>query len=70
MPIAGPVAYSVQVSMDGSSWGTPVLQGAGAAPTTVMAFQPAEAKFLRITQTGAAAAGEQWAIAQIRVFVK
>ena len=35
-----------------------------------MAFPPVQAKFVRITQTGAAAAGEQWAIAQARVFAK
>ena len=40
------------------------------APTTVIAFTPVPAKFVRITQTGAAARTEQWAIAQIRVFAK
>jgi hypothetical protein len=70
IPIAGPVAYTLQVSMDGSSWGAPVAQGAGSAPTTVIAFTPVEAKFVRITQTGAAAGTEQWAIAQVRVFTK
>ena len=68
VPIAGPVAYSVQLSMDGSAWGSPVAQGAGAAPTTVMQFGPADAKFIRITQTGSATNGEQWAIAQVRVY--
>ena len=68
VPIAGPVAYSVQLSMDGSTWSSPVAQGAGAAPTTVMAFAPSEAKFVRITQTGTAANNEQWAIAQVRVY--
>jgi mono/diheme cytochrome c family protein/glucose/arabinose dehydrogenase len=67
VPIAGPVAYSVQLSMDGSSWGSPVAQGAG-APTTVMQFPPSEAKFIRINQNGNAANGEQWAIAQARVY--
>ena len=45
-------------------------QGAGSAPTTVIAFTPVQAKFVRITQTGTAAANEQWAIAQVRVFTK
>jgi glucose/arabinose dehydrogenase/mono/diheme cytochrome c family protein len=67
IPIAGPVAYTVQLSMDGSSWGPPVAQGTG-APTTVMQFAPSEAKFIRINQTGNAANGEQWAIAQARVY--
>ena len=56
--------------MDGTSWGKPVAQGAGAAPATVIAFTPVQAKFVRITQTGTAAANEQWAIAQIKVFAK
>jgi glucose/arabinose dehydrogenase/mono/diheme cytochrome c family protein len=68
VPIAGPVAYSVQLSMDGSAWDSPVAQGAGAAPTTVMQFAPSEAKFIRITQTGSATNREQWAIAQVRVY--
>ncbi len=48
--------------------GPPVAQGAGAAPTTVMQFAPADAKFIRITQTGSASNGEQWAIAQVRIY--
>jgi mono/diheme cytochrome c family protein len=67
-PVAGPVAYSVQVSLDGTSWGTPVAQGAGSTPTTVMAFPPVRAKYIRITQTGTAAGAEQWAIGQLRIY--
>ena len=67
VPIAGPVAYNVQLSLDGTTWSAPVAQGEGAA-TTVMQFAPSDAKFIRITQTGTAANGEQWAIAQVRVY--
>ena len=56
--------------MDGAPGAAPVAQGSGAAPTTVIAFTPVQAKFVRITQTGAAAGNEQWAIAQVRVFAK
>ena len=70
IPVAGPVAYSLQVSMDGTTWGNPVAQGAGSAPTTVINFAPVQARFIRITQTGTAAGTEQWAIAQVRVFAK
>jgi beta-glucosidase len=70
VPVAGPIAYTLQVSMDGTQWGSPVAQGSGAAPTTVIAFTPVQAKFVRITQTGAAAGNEQWAIAQLRVYAK
>ena len=54
--------------MDGSSWSKPVSEGAGATPTTVIQFAPVDAKFIRVTQTGSAANGEQWAIAQVRVY--
>jgi hypothetical protein len=54
--------------MDGTSWGTPVAQGAGSTPTTVMAFPPVRAKYIRITQTGTAAGAEQWAIGQMRIY--
>ena len=43
-------------------------QGAGGTPTTVIRFAPSDARFIRITQTGSAASGEQWAIAQVRVY--
>ena len=52
--------------MDGSSWGSPVAQGAGATPTTVVAFAPVQAKFIRVTLAGTAT--EQWAIAQLRIY--
>jgi hypothetical protein len=35
-----------------------------------MYFAPVEAKFIRVTQEGSAAAGEQWAIAQLRLYVR
>jgi mono/diheme cytochrome c family protein len=66
--VAGPIQYTLRVSTDGSTWSPPVAQGAGATPTTVMAFTPVQAKFIRITQTGTAPAKEQWAIAQIRIY--
>jgi hypothetical protein len=62
------VAYTLQVSMDGTTWGAPVAQGAGDTPTTIIAFPPAQAKFIRITQTGAATNNEFWGIQQLRVY--
>jgi hypothetical protein len=58
----------VQVSADGATWSAPVAQGPGATPTTLIAFKPVAAKFVRITQTGAAQNGELWAIQQIRLY--
>jgi hypothetical protein len=58
----------VQVSADGASWGAPVAQGAGATPSTLIAFRPVTAKFIRITQTGTASGNEVWSIQQVRVY--
>jgi mono/diheme cytochrome c family protein len=66
-PAGGPVAYTLQLSRDGTTWGAPVVQSAGETPTTIARFSPAQAKFVRITQTGRAA-GDAWAIQQLRVY--
>ncbi len=66
-PGLGPVAYRVQVSMDGTAW-TDAAQGAGPASSTVIPFAPVRAKFVRVSQTGSAPNGEYWGIAQIRVY--
>jgi mono/diheme cytochrome c family protein len=65
---AGPVAYRVQVSTDGSTWSPPVAEGAGTTPTTVIAFPPVEATFIRLTQTGRAVTTEQWAIGRVQLY--
>ncbi len=67
-PGRGPIAYSVQVSDDGSWWGEPLAQGAGGTPTTAIALPPTRTRFLRITQTGTAPKNEVWAIQQLRVY--
>jgi mono/diheme cytochrome c family protein len=67
-PANGPVAFSLQLSTNGTSWTMPVAQGTGATPTTIMAFRPARAKFVRITQTGQARTNELWAIQQVRIY--
>ena len=67
-PAAGPVGYTLQLSTDGTTWSAPVAQGAGDTPTTIAAFKPARAKFIKITQTGTARSGELWAIQQLRVY--
>jgi glucose/arabinose dehydrogenase/mono/diheme cytochrome c family protein len=67
-PARGPVGYTLQLSMDGTTWGAPVAQGAGTTPTTIISFAPTAAKFIRVTETGAAPNGEFWGINQIRVY--
>ena len=44
----------------------PFLQGSGS--TTVIAFPPAAATFIRITQTGTAADNAPWSMQRLRLF--
>ena len=67
-PATGPIAYTVQVSMDGTTWGSPVAQGTGPSATTIATFRPVQAKFIRVTQMARATTGEIWAIQQVRVY--
>ena len=64
----GPIAYTVQVSTDGTTWGGPVAAGTGPRATTIATFRPVQAKFIRVTQTARATTGEIWAIQQVRVY--
>jgi mono/diheme cytochrome c family protein/glucose/arabinose dehydrogenase len=52
--VQAPLAYSVQVSMDGQTWSDPVAQGSDAGSSTTIAFEPTQAKFIHITQTAPA----------------
>ena len=63
-----PIAYDVQVSMDGTTWSAPVAQGKGAGTPTIIPFKPVQAKFVRVTQTGTAADGSSWSVLNFRVF--
>jgi mono/diheme cytochrome c family protein len=68
-PISGfPRAYTVQVSSDGSSWGAPIAQGEGTGTTTVIAFAPVTARFVRITQTATPENAPPWSIQKLRVY--
>ncbi|HEY7500729.1 MAG TPA: c-type cytochrome [Vicinamibacterales bacterium] len=63
-----PVAYQVQVSMDGKTWGKPVAEGTGSLSPTIATFRPVEAKFVRVTQTGKADNGAAWSVLNFRVY--
>ena len=54
--------------MDGSNWGTPVVQGAGAPGRTVVTFAPKRGRFLRISQTETAANAPAWAMSNVRLY--
>ncbi len=63
-----PRGYKVQVSMDGRVWSAPVAEGSGSGPGTVIAFPPARASFVRITQTATPESPAEWAIRGLRLF--
>jgi mono/diheme cytochrome c family protein len=63
-----PRAYSVQVSMDGRNWSKPVAEGQGTGSRTTITFAPAQARFIRITQTSDTAGAPQWSIRNLRIF--
>jgi len=67
-PPASPRQFKVEVSMDGTAWGTPVAEGEGKAATTVIAFAPVRAKYVRITQTGTAEPPTPWSIQRLRLY--
>jgi F5/8 type C domain-containing protein len=67
-PVVGyPRAYDVQVSMDGKKW-TKVASGKGEGTRTSVTFAPAQAKFVRITQTDNVPEAPAWSIRNLRVF--
>jgi mono/diheme cytochrome c family protein len=61
-----PHGYTVELSRDGTHWSEPVAKGRGNGPLTDIAFAPARAKFIRITQTGAVE-GLYWSIHEMSV---
>lgn len=62
-----PLGYKVELSADGQKWSQPVAAGKGSGGVTDIAFTPAIAKFIRITQTGSVN-GLFWSIHELQVF--
>jgi mono/diheme cytochrome c family protein/glucose/arabinose dehydrogenase len=69
-PIGSPIAYQIQVSMDGTTWSAPVAQGQGTGASTVAAFKPVQARFVRITQTGTSATAPAWTVQRLKLYEK
>jgi hypothetical protein len=66
-PGTHPRGYRVEVSLDGAGW-TTAAEGAGASPTTTIAFAPARAKFVRIMQTAEEDGAPHWAVQRLRLY--
>ena len=62
-----PRGYKVELSTDGNTWGQPVASGRGSGPVTDIIFNPAMAKFIRITQTGEVE-GLFWSIHEMELY--
>ena len=67
-PIGYPRAYTLQTSIDGTTWSKPVAEGKGEGSRTSITFPPTKAKFLRITQSETAADAPPWSISNLRVY--
>jgi hypothetical protein len=63
-----PRGYKVETSTNGTTW-ISGAEGTGIGPTTVIAFRPVPARFVRITQTARPADGTPtWSIQQLRLY--
>lgn len=62
-----PRMYSVQTSLDGETWSEPVAEGAGDHSDVTIAFAPAKARFVRITQH-AAADEAPWSMRELKLY--
>jgi hypothetical protein len=62
-----PRAYTVEVSMDGSTW-TSVAEGAGKGSQTSIAFAPVRARFIRLTQTAAVENAPAWSMQRLMLY--
>ena len=63
-----PRGYSVQSSLDGTTWSQPLAEGKGEGSRTSVTFAPTRARFLRITQTATVTDAPNWSITGLRVY--
>ncbi len=61
-----PRGCQVNVSNDGSNWGSPLATGAGTSALSVITFPVQAARFIRVTQTGSVS-GLWWSIHEFNV---
>ena len=63
-----PRGYRVEVSLDGTNWGKPVAEGKGTGARTSIAFAPARAKFVRVTQTDTIESAPNWTVSNLKIY--
>jgi len=66
-PPGYPRGYKVETSMNGTTW-TPAAEGKGESATTLIAFKPVQARFVRLTRTAGLDEAPPWSIQQLRLF--
>jgi hypothetical protein len=64
-----PNKYSVSVSNDDKNWGKPIATGAGSLGITTINFAAQNARYFKVTQTGADTT-YNWSIYEVDVFRK
>lgn len=62
-----PRSYSVFVSSDGQSWGTPAISGIGDRPIVTIELADQTARYIKITQTGSSQ-NYWWSIHELTIF--
>jgi mono/diheme cytochrome c family protein len=62
-----PRAYKVETSLNGTTW-TPVATGQGTGASTTITFKPAQAKFIKITQTASPENAPPLSITGLRIY--
>ncbi len=62
-----PRGFRVEISLDGNSW-QQVAEGTGTGPTTTVTFNPASAKFVRVTLTAGVENGPPWSIQSFKLY--
>ncbi len=68
-PPSFPRGYEVRVSMDGSTWGSPVATGKGHGRHTNVPFTPVRARFIRLVQTATVEnPPAPWSVERLRLF--
>ena len=61
-----PRGYRVNVSNDGSNWGSALATGTGASQVTTIRFATNSARYIRVTQTGSTSGW--WSIHEVNVY--
>lgn len=66
--LTAPMAYQVQVSMDGLTWSDPIAEGEPEDVVTIIKFPPTRAAFVRITQTANSDEPRNWYMQKMKLF--